>query len=207
MNNILLDTIPYTPSLPDLMKKLHIKPDSPNANELQAMLRNAQAIARPKAVFKIAFIEANQSNRVVIDGVTFTSRVLSTNLERLHRVFPYIATCGIELDGWAHSFGDMLYRFWADAIAESALRQAMSFLESRLNDLFHADSSDLTAEGKTPRFAKMNPGSLEEWPISEQKPLFSLLGNGPEQAGVQLTETFLMHPVKSVSGIFFSSQS
>jgi hypothetical protein len=206
MNTILLDTIPYTPSLPDLMKKLHIKPDSPNASELQAMVHQAQTIARPKAVFKAAFIEVNQSDRVIIDGVGFTSRVLSTNLEHLHRVFPYIATCGLELDGWAHSSSDMLYRFWADAIAESALRQAMKFLEAHLTGFFLSSTSDLAAEGKTPRFARMNPGSLEEWPISEQKPLFSLLGEGPEQVGVRLTESFLMHPVKSVSGIFFSTQ-
>jgi len=170
------------------------------------MVCQAQAIARPKALYKAAFIEANQFDRVVIDGVTFTSRVLSINLEKLHRVFPYIATCGLELDIWAHSFDDMLFRFWADAIAESALRQAMMFLESYLTGLFLPSSSEPNAEKNTPRFARMNPGSLEEWPINEQKPLFSLLGNGPEQVGVQLTETFLMHPVKSVSGIFFSSQ-
>ncbi len=91
------------------------------------MAREAQTVARPKAAYKVAFVETCEDDRVVIDGITFTSRVLSTNLEGLHRVYPYIATCGLELDTWAHSYTDMLSRYWADAIAESALREAIKY--------------------------------------------------------------------------------
>jgi hypothetical protein len=203
MDNTILDAIPYTVDLPDLMKKLHIKPGSPNAAELQAMAAQAQAVARPKAVYNIAFIDSHEEDRVVIDGVAFTSRVLRTNLAQLHRVFPFIATCGAELDVWSHQHTDMLSRFWADAIAEAALRQAMKFLDARLSGLYLPAPADPAEEGDKPRLAEMNPGSLEEWPISEQKPLFALLGNGNQEIGVELSDTFLMRPIKSVSGIYF----
>jgi hypothetical protein len=54
--------------------------------------------------------------------------------------------------------------------------------------------------------AAMSPGSLADWPIREQRPLFSLLGD-PEQAiGVKLTDSFLMIPNKTVSGLRFSTE-
>lgn len=49
----------------------------------------------------------------------------------------------------------------------------------------------------------MSPGSLEDWPVSQQSALFSLLGDTQHAIGVQLTESCLMVPTKSVSGIRF----
>ena len=206
MDITIFDAIPYKPNLPDLMKELHIRAGSPKEAELRVLTREAQAAAHPKAAYKVAFIDSNKEDRVVIDGITFTSRVLSTNLESLHRVYPFIATCGLELDAWAHSFTEMVYRFWADAIAESALREAMRFIETHLTELYMPAPLDQPEVEKTPKLVDMNPGSLEEWPIDQQKPLFGLLGSAAESIGVQLGETFLMHPVKSVSGIYFINQ-
>ena len=59
------------------------------------------------------------------------------------------------------------------------------------------------ALGKT---SHMNPGSLEDWPITEQKPLFSLFGNVEELIGVTLMESHLMRPLKSTSGIYFAAE-
>jgi hypothetical protein len=52
----------------------------------------------------------------------------------------------------------------------------------------------------------MNPGSLESWPITQQKELFSILGNVEDLIGVKLTERYTMIPVKSVSGICFPTE-
>ena len=51
----------------------------------------------------------------------------------------------------------------------------------------------------------MSPGSLESWPISQQVPLFELLGEAVAASGVQLTDSMLMIPTKSVSGIIFQT--
>lgn len=53
----------------------------------------------------------------------------------------------------------------------------------------------------------MNPGSLEDWPISEQKVLFILFKDCGKVIGVELTESFLMVPVKSVSEICFPTET
>jgi hypothetical protein len=52
----------------------------------------------------------------------------------------------------------------------------------------------------------MNPGSLPDWPLSEQRPLFTLLGENPGTIGVELMDSFLMTPVKSVSGMWFPTE-
>ena len=52
----------------------------------------------------------------------------------------------------------------------------------------------------------MNPGSLADWPLREQRPLFGLLGNVRAAIGVTLTPSLLMTPTKSVSGILFPSE-
>ena len=53
----------------------------------------------------------------------------------------------------------------------------------------------------------MSPGTLEDWPIEEQSPLFSILKGVEEYIGVGLSESFLMIPKKSVSGIYFPTET
>ncbi len=201
--NIILDHIPFLPSLPELSQQLHIRKGSAKEADVQNLLRQAQVIARPKAMFRIAFIEGTRYDQVIIDGVVFTSRVLRTNLGQLHRSFPFIATCGRELDAWAHSHSDMLMRFYADTIQESAMRGAIKHLKAHLLSLYLPEISN---QPGGLQLSEMNPGSLEDWPIDEQKVLFTLLGNVDRTIGVTLTESMLMKPIKSVSGIYFTSQ-
>ena len=56
------------------------------------------------------------------------------------------------------------------------------------------------------RTATMAPGSLADWPIREQRPLFRILGDPLTAVGVELTDSFLMIPNKSVSGIRFPTE-
>ena len=54
---------------------------------------------------------------------------------------------------------------------------------------------------------RMNPGSLSDWPLTEQRPLFSLMGDTDAAIGVRLMPSLLMAPTKSVSGIVFPTES
>ena len=53
----------------------------------------------------------------------------------------------------------------------------------------------------------MNPGSLEDWPIQQQTQVFELLGDPLRDVGVRLTDSFLMVPIKSVSGIRYPTET
>jgi len=55
----------------------------------------------------------------------------------------------------------------------------------------------------------MSPGSgaADIWPITQQKELFSLFGDVEGLIGVKLTVSYLMIPLKSVSGIIYQSET
>jgi hypothetical protein len=106
-----------------------------------------------------------------------------------------VATCGTELHEWAAAHDDILLRYYADGIGEVALRGALALLQAHLVEQFRL--------GRT---ATMSPGSLPDWPIQAQRPLFALLGHPEESIGVQLTDSLLMVPTKSVSGIRFPTE-
>lgn len=189
---VILDDIAFEPDMGKLMKKLRVKEGSRYADQLASLVAEAREIARPKALYRLAFVDSREEKHVVIDGVTFESRVLKVNLDGTHRVFPYAATCGTELYEWMQAQDDMMLQYYTDVIAETALRQATAFLKSHLDHRFGL--------GRT---STMSPGSLPDWPIQQQRPLFALLGDPEEAIGVRLSDSMLMIPSKSVSGIRF----
>jgi len=188
--------IPFRVDIDQLLGKLHIEDGSGDAGEVKRLAAEAEAIGRPRGIYKVAFIGSRGDDYVVVDGVKLTSRVLRVNLDRAHRVFPFLATCGTELEDWSNSIDDMLKRYWAETIKEMALSSALKALNDHL------------AENYRPgRTSTMSPGSLEDWPIEEQRALFKILGDTRTSIGVQLTDSFLMIPVKSLSGIRFPTET
>ncbi len=187
-------SIPFEPDRGAVFKRLHVRPNSPDALELGAMLDEAVKIANPSAFYRPARVEKRLDETLTISGVQFHSRVLRVNLEQDEWVFPFVATCGMALQEWAAGQMDMMRQFWAEAIKEEALLAASAalFLEvERRERLGH--------------FSTMSPGSLESWPISQQGPLFELLGDAATESGVRLTDSMLMVPTKSVSGLIFQT--
>lgn len=196
MDEIILDNIAFDIGLSALLERLRVVPGSEDAVRVDALAKEALAVGRPKGLYKVAFIDERGEDFVILGGVKFTSRILKTNLASANRAFPYVATCGRELEEWSLQFTDMFDSYIADSIKEVALRIAVATLRDHMST--HVNP------GKT---SSMNPGSLKDWPISEQKGLFELLGDTEAKVGVRLTDSYLMMPVKSVSGIWFSTES
>jgi hypothetical protein len=192
MEPVILKSIPFQPDHYDLKRKLRIREGSPYNQDFQRFLDEAVDCARPKAMYRLAFIEDRSADDVRIEGKVFTSRVLRVNLETVQRVFVYTATCGMELEEWSNTIADMLFHYWADVIKEAALSSAIQAFYTHIDEHYHL-----------PHAANMHPGSLEDWPLIEQRPLFSLLGDTEGAIGVHLTESCLMVPTKTVSGMRF----
>jgi hypothetical protein len=193
----ILDNIPLSLDREEALKMLHYDKNKIDSGlNIHELIDTAISCAKPKAVFKTSYIEERNKNRVNLDGVEFTSGVLAVNLKNIERVFPYVVTCGRELDGINIPPEDMLKSYYLDAIKEIILEKAFDYLRDFIKGRF-----------KTGNLSHMSPGSLEDWPIQEQTRLFSLLGNVNETIGVELTESLLMVPVKSVSGIHFPTET
>ncbi len=192
----LLDNIPFSIDAEKAADTLRISRDSEDSDSLKDLLREAEITGAPKAVYRVSYIDERTGDTVVIGGKKFKSRVLSVNLEKAHRVFPYVMTCGIELEEWSKTHHDPLFAYLADHIKKAALAAATKFARDYIKGTYHLS-----------KFSTMAPGSLEDWPIEQQKPLFELLGNVKETAGVVLTDSFLMLPTKSISGIIFPTET
>ncbi len=195
MSNYIVDHVPFKVDLDELAETVRLRPNSPMLEDLHRMAAEAEQLANPKVIYRVALVEAAGDREVRIDEGQFTSRVLRVNLEKVHRVFPFVATCGREMKEWADTHADMLQRFWADAIMEQALFTATAAFDRLLEERYQPGP-----------LSAMNPGSLEDWPITQQRPLFALFGDTRAQIGVELTNSMLMIPAKSVSGVLFPSQ-
>jgi hypothetical protein len=195
MAAIVLADIPFAPQAEELRQALRVRSET-DARALEQLCAEAADLARPKAAYRPALISEHGEEGVLIDDIPLASRVLGVNLRSVHRVFLYLATCGVELDAWAHSLDDMLHRFWAEELKVQALRAAVRALNARIEADYHP--------GKT---KVMNPGSLADWPLSQQRPFFRLMGDAAGQLGITLSESCLMTPNKSVSGLRFPTES
>jgi hypothetical protein len=191
-----LDNLPFQIDVPALLRDMHVRPGSRHEPELLDLVKQAEGIARPKAAFKLVFIEGKGPETIKAEGIEFKSKVMRVHLDKLERFFAYVCTSGVELQAWADSYSDdLLMGFYADAVNQAVLRSAFGgFINHLANAYSLANPS------------AMNPGSLGDWPITQQRPLFDLLGDVTGAIGVQLTETYLMVPTKSVSGILFPTE-
>ena len=195
MRQVVIDEIPFNPDVDAVADRLHVKPGSGRMAALRRMVARAKEIARPKALYRVVRVEAKGDDYVIVEGAKLTSRVLRVNLAEAHRAFVYIATCGVELEDWTRSLEGPFDQFQADAIAGMALMSARQALAQHLEQVFRPG-----------QLGEMNPGSLPDWPLREQRQLFALLEGSEATIGVQLLNSYLMTPTKSTSGLLFPTE-
>lgn len=195
MNRNILENIPFSLKPESLAKQIRIKKDTRHFDLLVSLVEDAEKIAGPRGVYRVVYVEKKGEDRVVIEDTIFKSRVLKVNLEEVHRVFLFVATCGIELDKWSKSIKDILESFITDAIKAYAMQAAVLAIDKHIQENYSV--------GKVSR---MTPGSLKDWPLTEQRPLFDLLGDVESDIGVHLMDSLMMNPKQSVSGIIFPSE-
>lgn len=193
-----LGSIPVHFSTEALLKAAHVEPGGEDAATFEQLVALATEVARPKVLLGEAFVEERGEDTVRIGGVTFTSRMLRANLDQVQRVFPFVATCGHEMDQVDLPRDEFMAQYWWDEIKAAALGCALRHLHDHLKRTYLLDKS-----------AGMSPGAgdVDVWPIQQQSELFALLGDVRGQIGVELTPSFLMVPNKSVSGIQFATES
>ena len=190
----ILENVPVRLNPDRICKALRIR-SKDDRSRIEALIETSKLLIVARAVYRVCYIETKLEDAVVIDGVQLSSSILRKNLEEPWRVFAYIVTIGDELDVMAKTFDDLLERYWLDFIGNEALSSAQ---ESLRNLLSSRDGVE--------RMSGMNPGSLADWPLEEQRPLFSLLGAAGDAIGVTLMDSLVMKPSKSLSGIFFPAE-
>ena len=189
----LLENIPVDLDVGEVKRRLRVK-GGEQSGQIRALIDVAAPLISARAVYRVSYIDEKGVDDVTINGIRLRSRVLRKNLEEVGRVFPYVVTLGAELEAKVADYPDMLEKYYLDTIGNVALTQARKRLEEGLR-------SKLALGG----MSFMSPGSLKDWPIEEQRPLFEIIGDVEGTIGVRLSESLLMIPRKSVSGLFFST--
>jgi len=193
-----LDNISIKLDFVAVSKRMHLKKKSEDVEaRIQELIEMARLVMRTKAVYTVAYVENKNGDSLDIDGVRFTSRVLRVNLDKVERVFPYVVTCGRELDEIDIPSHEFMKSYFMDQIKETAVVLARKYLEDYLTRNY--------ALGQMSRMAP-GAGAGDDWPITQQKELFSIFGNVEDLIGVKLTDRCLMIPIKSVSGILFPTE-
>jgi hypothetical protein len=190
----ILNNISIQLSLDETRRRLHMKQDR-DIDSLKRLVDVAQKLMEPKAAYNICYIDEKLRDAVTVKGVRLRSRVLRKNLEESERIFPFVITLGPKLGAKQDTCNDFLEKFYLDTIGNVALNSVRKQLEGHLQSKYGLN-----------KIASMAPGSLSDWPIEEQKPLFKLLGDVESAIGVKLNPNLLMLPAKSVSGIYFPTE-
>ena len=190
----IINPIPVKLNLDELQEKLHMKPGKPWDKVLE-LVETVAPLIEAKVVYKICEIEDKFTDGVILNGVRLTSKVLGKKLAEPQRVFPYVLTIGEKLEQEEKNVSEYLQQYCIDIMGNVALITARRTFEKQLKDKY-----------KFEKMARLGPGSLKEWPIHEQKPLFSIIGDVESAVGVSLNKSFLMTPRKSISGIYFPTE-
>ena len=190
----ILDNLKVDISLNDVCRRLHMGPDS-DVSEIQPLIEVAMALIEPKAIFEVCYIEDKLEDAVMVNGRHLTSRVLRKNLDQAERIFPFVITLGPKLGEKQADSTDLLENYYLDTIGNVTLSSARKQLKRHLKSEFALE-----------KISSMAPGSLPDWAIEEQAPLFKLLGDVDAAIGVKLSNSLLMLPAKSISGIYFPTE-
>ncbi len=192
---VLLESIPFNINSDKAARELKIPAEGPDFRFFEKMVSDADENGSPKAAYRQVSPGEKTQNSVIIEGEKFQSRVLRVNLEKADRVFLYVISCGRELESWSGQYSDPLHSYFADYIKNAALSCAVEYFYSYIQETYRIG-----------KYSKMAPGSLQDWPLEQQALLFRALKAAPGAVGVDLTDSFLMLPSKSVSGIFFPAE-
>lgn len=191
----IVSVFPVSIPMESLLSDLRLEPDDDSFETVSAMREAAVAIAKPVALCA-PFTPESTKGMIRINGVLLEEPFIHTMLSGCGTVVPYAATCGRAIDTWARSFTDMFEQFIADTIKQRCLRAVMDALfDAAREQYFNAEQP----------LSTLNPGSLTEWPLAGQRPLFAILGGITDDTGIVLSDSLLMSPNKSVSGIMFQA--
>ena len=191
----ILDNITVAISQDQLRQRLHMENER-SLDEILPLVDDAVRLIRPRALYEVCYIDEKLEGAVVIDSRRFDSRVLRKNLDKVERIFAFVITIGPRLGEKQAASTDLLENYYLDIIGNVALDSARRHLKHHLKSTFAVE-----------KISSMAPGSLTDWPIEQQANLFEMLGDVETAIGVKLNDSLLMLPAKSISGIYFPTET
>lgn len=132
----------FAVTIETLARRLRLENDPADEDfqRASAMLAEALACARPKFAYAVAAITEKGDGYVIVEGQRLDSPLVRRNLDQVHRIVPYVATCGTEAEDWSRQYTDMLENYWADQIKNLILIEAVTELRRTVQSRYFPDS-------------------------------------------------------------------
>ena len=158
----------------------------------ESLLKEVRNITVPSCVFKSYNGSIAGETVCLEEGARLqVGAILSSLLQGSEFFVIFAATAGISFQNYQDELkkeGDMLKRYVVDTIGSRIAEATGDYMEKMLE-------KKITGLKHTHRFS---PGYCG-WHLSGQQEIFRLLGEKP--CGINLSDVYLMTPIKSISGI------
>lgn len=163
---------------------------SPEIDPLYPLLN---ARVQPRGGFAVFPVFCDNESVVIKDSVFLTGSIIAAAFKGATHAAIFSATIGSAVEAMGEKFikqGDMLKGYFTDAYGSESAERAAEFIHEQVREFTRGKSW-----GCGNRYS---PGYCG-WDVSAQNDLFYLLP--PNFCGISLTDSSMMLPVKSVSGI------
>ena len=186
-------------SLPDVYQAMGCDAafvDETLATETQQLLQQLKTILRPRFLcFQIDGALDVANEQLLIDHESFAiGKVISRQLRHSESFLFFVAKAGTEFEEWQHTpeiKNDLLKSYITDSLG--------SLIAEKTADVMELEVAKCIEEKGWKHTNRYSPGYCG-WHVSEQHKLFSLFPE-PYPCGIHLTDSSLMIPIKSVSGV------
>jgi hypothetical protein len=158
----------------------------------RAVIDLALGLIQPAALVKIVDVDDFAHQRISFDGGVFEGGLVARALAGAEQLVVLVCTIGPALD---NKVSDMMKENPVEAVTlDGAGIAAIRNVSRAMEHLVQEEAEELGLS----LGMRASPGQ-EDWPIEQQRQLFTLLPTS--EIGVQLTDSCLMLPRKSVSFI------
>lgn len=155
------------------------------------VLEEISGFCKPQYLYRVYNGNIPNQTGINISDVHFsTGRIINSQLSGADQFCVFVTTVGHEFDQYvkkARAEGDLVKEFILDSLGSVIAEACISKIVDELTQLSEMKQS-----------YPYSPGYCG-WKLTEQCRLFSLLPESP--CGISLTESCLMLPIKSISGI------
>jgi len=163
---------------------------------IEEVLAKLPSSCLPKGGYKIVDIEMSKlkpDGLFIENNYCKTDKIITSQIKKSEKAAVFVGTIGNAMEQWSKELfnqGNTMLGYIVDTVASAAVESAVDFLHNEIGKAMLDEGLKITN--------RYSPGYCN-WPVSDQHILFSLL---PKNfCGISLTDSALMYPIKSISGI------
>jgi hypothetical protein len=163
--------------------------------KVKALKPKVRGLLNPRLYYRTAKLTANSKGTVCLENdIVFRSNKLSKTLQDSDESVCFVGTVGREVEREINRLlrdNSLADAYIVDALGSVAVESLVEQFQHRMDSRYRKQGKSVTL--------RFSPGYCD-WPVTEQKKLFRVFHR--QEIDVDLLDSCLMRPRKSISGIF-----